>query len=174
MANEADVESWVRLCLAKIGTKEAFTSSCYWETGSNIKLTERATCTDSNRHWIKDKNIWRNNNNHLLLWILAVFGRYGSHLLMVVIFLTQNNFFKRSRNFRPSPWILPVFRALINSLVGYWQCRPLPVMLRKKHKEGKQPKMAGRDESPWHGLLIDGPLAVDVSQLVWRSKIQTH
>ena len=43
---------------------------------------------------------------HLLLRILPVISRYGSHLMIVIIFVTQNNL-KRSRNFRPSPWILP-------------------------------------------------------------------
>ena len=39
---------------------------------------------------IKDENIW---NNHLLLRISAVIGRCGPHLMIVVIFVTQNNFF---------------------------------------------------------------------------------
>ena len=30
--------------------------------------------------------------NHLLLRILAVMGRYGPHLMIVMIFVTQNNF----------------------------------------------------------------------------------
>ena len=30
--------------------------------------------------------------NHLLLQILAVIGRYGPHLMIVMIFVTQNNF----------------------------------------------------------------------------------
>ena len=29
---------------------------------------------------------------HLLLWILAVLGRYGPHLMIAMIFVTQNNF----------------------------------------------------------------------------------
>ena len=42
---------------------------------------------------IKDKNIY-NNFAHLLLPILAVnvIGRYGPHLMIVMIFVTQNNF----------------------------------------------------------------------------------
>ena len=44
--------------------------------------------------------------NHLVLVILAVVGRCGPHLMIVMIFVTQNNF-KLSRNFRPSPCILP-------------------------------------------------------------------
>ena len=30
--------------------------------------------------------------NQTLLWILAVIGRYGPHLMIVIIFVTQNNF----------------------------------------------------------------------------------
>ena len=30
--------------------------------------------------------------NHLLLWILPVISRYGSHLMIVIMFVTQNNF----------------------------------------------------------------------------------
>ena len=30
--------------------------------------------------------------NHFLLWISAVIGRYGPHLMIVMIFVTQNNF----------------------------------------------------------------------------------
>ena len=33
-----------------------------------------------------------NNKTHLLLRILAVIGRYGPHLMIVMIFVTQNNF----------------------------------------------------------------------------------
>ena len=40
---------------------------------------------------IKDKNII-GKKIHLLLWSLAVIGSYGSHLMIVVIFVTQNNF----------------------------------------------------------------------------------
>ena len=29
---------------------------------------------------------------HLLLWISAVIGTYGPHLMIVMIFVTQNNF----------------------------------------------------------------------------------
>ena len=43
---------------------------------------------------------------HLLLRILAVISRYGPHLMIVMIFVTQNNL-KWPRNFWPSLWILP-------------------------------------------------------------------
>ena len=43
---------------------------------------------------------------HLLLRISAVTGKCGPHLMIVMIFVTQNNL-KRFRNFRPFPWILP-------------------------------------------------------------------
>ena len=39
---------------------------------------------------IKDKNIYE--KNHLLLRISTVIGRYGPHLMIVMIFVTQNNF----------------------------------------------------------------------------------
>ena len=41
---------------------------------------------------IKDKQKKIYKKNHLLMWILAVIGRYGSHLKIVMIFVTQNNF----------------------------------------------------------------------------------
>ena len=45
---------------------------------------------------------------HLLLRISAVIGRYGPHLMIVMISVTQNNLkWSGSRNFQPSPWILP-------------------------------------------------------------------
>ena len=83
---------------------------CYWET-----RRQRATCADSNRQ--SKKNIWK--KNHLLLLILAVIGRYGSHLMIVMLFVTQNNL-KRSRSFRPSPWILPPPALSLST----WPCRP--------------------------------------------------
>ena len=51
--------------------------------------------------------------NHLLLQITAVIGRYGPHLMIVMIFVTQNNL-KRSRNFQLFPWILPF------SVISFW------------------------------------------------------
>ena len=71
-------------CLAKIGTNEAFTlllKNC----------CQRATCANSN--WQSKTKIYE--KNHLLLRILAVIGRYGSHLMIVMIFLTQNNLKRR-------------------------------------------------------------------------------
>ena len=50
-----------------------------------------------------------------LLQISAVIGRCGPHLMIVMIFVTQSNL-KRSRNFRPSPWILPA---------AFWQRHPI-------------------------------------------------
>ena len=40
--------------------------------------------------------------------ISAVIGRYGPHLMIVMIFVTLNDL-KRARNFWPSLWILPLF-----------------------------------------------------------------
>ena len=42
-----------------------------------------------------------------LLRVLAVMARYGPHLMIVMIFVTQNNFSDGPGIFRPSPWILP-------------------------------------------------------------------
>ena len=61
---------------------------------------------------IKDKKYWGKNN--LLLRILAVIGRCGPHLIIVMKLVTKNNSLKRSRNFRPSLWILSVFFNLIS------------------------------------------------------------
>ena len=68
-------------CLAKIGTKEAFTGKLGQTSKGNMR---RLTLT------IKDKNIWK--NSPFLLQILAVISRYGSHLTIVMIFVTQSNF----------------------------------------------------------------------------------
>ena len=66
-------------CLAKIGTMRK-RLRCYWETSKgNMRRLELT---------IKDKNIWK---NWPLLRILAVIGGYGSHLMIVMIFVTQNN-----------------------------------------------------------------------------------
>ena len=56
---------------------------------------------------------------HLLLRISAVIGRYGPHLMIVMIFVTQNNL-KRSRNFRPSPWIWPRKQKYQEKCVFNW------------------------------------------------------
>ena len=60
-------------------------SRCYWETRSNVKGQHALTQTDNQRQKYMKKT-------HLLLRILAVIGRYGSHLMIVMIFVTQNNF----------------------------------------------------------------------------------
>ena len=69
--------------LAKIGIRER--SHWYWETRSNVKGQQEPTRTDNQRQKYMNKI-------HLLLRILAVIGRYGSHLMIVMIFVTQNNF----------------------------------------------------------------------------------
>ena len=98
---------------------------------------------------IKDKNIWRrrggkrrNKIKLFLLQILAVIGRYGPHFMIVMVFVTQNNL-KRSRNFRPSPWIwarqtgnhsVRVGPNLLVKWVPHWtHCTP-----PKPHKLAKQ------------------------------------
>ena len=70
-------------CLAKIGIRKH--SQCYWETRSTIKGQQEPTRTDNQSQKYMKKN-------RLLLWILAVISRYGSHLMIVMIFVTQNNF----------------------------------------------------------------------------------
>ena len=63
-------------------------SRCYWKTRTNVKGQHALTGssgTDNQRQKYMKKN-------HLLLQILAVIGRYGSHLMIVMIFVTQNNF----------------------------------------------------------------------------------
>ena len=66
-------------CLAKIGTKEAFTLLL------EKKGQHAPTQTDNQRQKYMKKT-------HLLLRIFAVISRYGSHLMIVMIFVTQNNF----------------------------------------------------------------------------------
>ena len=68
-------------CVTKIGTKEAFL------LGNKVKR-QRVTCADWN--WQSKAKIYE--KTHLLLRILAVIGRYGPHLMIVMIFVTQNNF----------------------------------------------------------------------------------
>ena len=46
----------------------------------------------------------------LLLRILAVIGKYGSHYCDDIC--DPKQLLKRSRNFRPSPWILPSIRCV--------------------------------------------------------------
>ena len=68
-------------CLAKIGTKEAFTLLL----GNYVKGQHAPTQTDNQREKYMQKT-------QILLQILAVISRYTSHLMIVMIFLTQNNF----------------------------------------------------------------------------------
>ena len=60
-------------------------SRCYWETRSNVKGQHAPPRTDNQRQKYMKKT-------HLLLRILAVMGRYGPHLMIVVISVTQNSF----------------------------------------------------------------------------------
>ena len=60
---------------------------------------------------IRQKYIY--NKTHLSLRISAVIGRYGPHLMIVMIFVTHNNFLNGAGIFtRPYPWILPSSRLL--------------------------------------------------------------
>ena len=88
-------------CLANIGTKEVFT---YVVTG---KLGQTSKCNMRRLETIKDKIC---DKTHLLLRILGVIGRYGPNLMIVAIFVTQNNFKngpeisdRLPRFYRPTP-----------------------------------------------------------------------
>ena len=68
-------ESWVRL-------------SCQNQIHVNVKGQHAPTGTDSD----SDNQKQKYTKKLILLQILAVIGRYGSHLIIVMIFVTQNNF----------------------------------------------------------------------------------
>ena len=78
-------------CLAKIGTKEAFTL-LLGKLGQTSKGSMRRL-----ELTIKDKNIWKNTHTKILTFccgVLAVIGRHGPHLIsdLVMLFVTQNDF----------------------------------------------------------------------------------
>ena len=72
--------------------------------------------TQNSQKYMKKTN---KQKTHLLLQILAVISRYGPHLMIVMIVVTQYNFyngpgisdhllgFYPTEDYRPSPWILP-------------------------------------------------------------------
>ena len=68
-------------CLAKIGTKEALTLFLR----NYVKGQHAPTQTNNQREKYMKKT-------HILLRVLAVISRYTSHLMIVMIFLSQNNF----------------------------------------------------------------------------------
>ena len=72
-------------------------SRCYWKTRSNVERQYAPTRTDNQREKYMKKT-------HLLLRILAVISNDCDD----ISFVTKNNL-KRSRNFWPSPWILPIY-----------------------------------------------------------------
>ena len=82
-------ERWVASTIVLPKSALRKRSRCYWETSQ----TSKGNMSKGNMRLleltIKDKKIWK---THLLLRILAVIGRYGSHLMIVRIFLTSNNF----------------------------------------------------------------------------------
>ena len=65
-------------------------SRCYWKTRSNVKGQHAPTQTDNQRQQQQQQQNENEKNSHLR--ILAVIGRYGSHLMIMMIFVTQNNF----------------------------------------------------------------------------------
>ena len=71
-------------CLAKIGIRKR--SHCYLGQTSKGNTDEPVRTDNQKQKYMMEKK------NHILLRILAVIGRYGSHLMIVRIFVTQNNF----------------------------------------------------------------------------------
>ena len=61
-------------------------SRCFWEARSNVKGKHAPTQTDNQRQKYMKKTLT------FCCGFLAVIGRYGSHLMIVMVFLTQNNF----------------------------------------------------------------------------------
>ena len=69
-------------------------SRCYWETRLNVKGQHAPTVTDNQRQNMKKKKKKKKRKKSPFV---ADFGcnwqiRYGSHLMIVMIFVTQNNF----------------------------------------------------------------------------------
>ena len=60
-------------------------SRCYWEIRSNVKGQNTPSPNNQKLKYNYEKI-------HLLLRILAVIGRYEPHLMIVIIFVTENNF----------------------------------------------------------------------------------
>ena len=77
-----NVESWILL-----PCQHRHLGSVHVDTG---KLGQMSKGNMRRLETIKDKNIVE--KTRLLLRILAVIGRYGPHLIIVMIFVTQNNF----------------------------------------------------------------------------------
>ena len=74
---------------------------------------------------IKDfKKIWK--KNLLLLWISAVIGRYGPHWMILMIFVTQNNFQNGPGiSDRLSPWTDDFPQTLRQSRLGFYKQLPV-------------------------------------------------
>ena len=85
-------------------------SRCYWETRSNVKGQYAPTRTDNQRQKYMKKT-------HILLRILAVIGRFGSHLMIVMIFVTKSNF-KNGPGI--SDRLLGFYRILLFSMGQNW------------------------------------------------------
>ena len=113
-------ERWVMSTIVLPKSALRKRSRCYWETRSNVKGQYAPTRTDNQRQKYMKKI-------HLLLRILAVIGRYGSHLMIVMIFVPQKYLLKRDRNFRPS-WILLFFSLFF--FILWWYKWKLLLVLR--------------------------------------------
>ena len=77
-------ERWVVSTIALPTSALRKRSRCYWKTRSNVKGQHAPTRNNQRRICMKKA--------HLLLRTLAVIGRYGPHLTIVMLFVTQNNF----------------------------------------------------------------------------------
>ena len=81
MEKNAIWERWVvsTIVLPKLALRKR--SRCFWETRSK-----------GNMHQLELTKTKIYEKTNILLRILAEISRYGSHLMIVMIFLTQNNF----------------------------------------------------------------------------------
>ena len=82
---EAIWERWVASTIALSTSAPEKCSRCYWETRSKVKGQHAPPGNNQRQKYIRRKQI-------TFLRILVVIGRYGPHLMTVMIFVTQNNF----------------------------------------------------------------------------------
>ena len=64
--------------------------SFFNESSASFAISSASGVTEANSNWQSKTKIYE--KNHLLLRISAVFGWYGPHLMIVMIFVTQTNF----------------------------------------------------------------------------------
>ena len=73
-------------CLVKIGVRKR--SHCYWETRSNVKGQHAPTRSDNQRQ----KYMKNNNKNSPFVADFGCNRRYGSHLMIAMIFVAKITF----------------------------------------------------------------------------------